>query len=58
MTPRPGRIEKTYRTDFSRRYLAGGDARAVKSDPEFIAIREQVLADIQRPGGAGDPRDA
>jgi len=58
MTPRPGRIEKTYRTDFSRRYLAGGDARAVKSHPEFIAIREQVLADIQHPGGTKDAFDA
>jgi taurine transport system ATP-binding protein len=58
MTPRPGRIEKTYRPEFSRRYLAGGNARAVKSHPDFISIREQVLADIQRPGVAEEVDDA
>ena len=48
MTPRPGKIEKVYELDFGRRFIAGRDARAVKSDPEFIRLREVVLADIQR----------
>jgi taurine transport system ATP-binding protein len=48
MTPRPGRIERTYDLDFGRRYIECGDARAVKSLPEFIRIREEVLALIQR----------
>jgi taurine transport system ATP-binding protein len=48
MTPRPGKIEKTYELDFCRRYIASGDARAIKSHPDFIRVREQVLADIQR----------
>jgi taurine transport system ATP-binding protein len=57
MTPRPGKIEKTYALDFGRRFLACRDSRKVKFDPEFIRMREQVLADIlhrQPPGAAGE----
>src|SRR5271156_876349 len=46
MTPRPGKIEKTYDLDFCRRFIECRDSRKVKSDPEFIRMREQVLADI------------
>ena len=54
MTPRPGRIAKTYDLDFGRRYLACRDARKVKSEPAFIRMREQVLADIlSRDASAG-----
>ena len=48
MTPRPGKIEKIYELDFGRRFISTRDARKVKSDPEFIRLREAVLADIQR----------
>jgi taurine transport system ATP-binding protein len=48
MKPRPGEIEKTYDLNFGRRYIECRDARMVKADPEFIRMREVVLADIQR----------
>ena len=44
MSPSPGRIAHTYDDlPFSRQFLAHGDARAVKSDPGFIGLREEVL---------------
>ena len=53
MTPRPGKIEKTYDLDFGRRFIECRDARKVKSDPDFIRLRELVLADIQRRDAPG-----
>ena len=43
MTPSPGRIAHRYQLDFGRRFIECGDARAVKSDSEFIRLREEVL---------------
>jgi taurine transport system ATP-binding protein len=43
MTPSPGRIAHRYRLDFGRRFVETGDARGVKSDAEFIRLREDVL---------------
>jgi taurine transport system ATP-binding protein len=59
MTPRPGKIEKVYDLPFAHRYIETRDARRVKSDPEFIRMREEVLAFIQNReagalAGAGD----
>ena len=48
MTPRPGKIEKIYEPPFARRYVETRDARGLKSDPEFIRMREEVLAFIQK----------
>ena len=52
MTPSPGRIAHRYRLDFGRRFIDCRDARAVKSDPEFIRLREDVLRIVQSPPAA------
>lgn len=46
MSPRPGRITHTYELDFNKRFLECRNARAVKSSPDFIKIREEVLSII------------
>jgi taurine transport system ATP-binding protein len=48
MTPRPGKIERVLELPFARRYAESRNARALKSDPEFIRMREEVLAFIQK----------
>ena len=48
MTPRPGRISHEYMLDFGRRFVATRDARAIKSAPDFIRVREEVLSVIQQ----------
>src|SRR5690606_39017086 len=48
MSPSPGRITHRFAPGFSRRYVRERDARAIKSDPEFIRMREEVLAIVQR----------
>jgi taurine transport system ATP-binding protein len=43
MSPRPGRVTHDYTLDFCQRFFETQDARAIKSGPEFIAMRETVL---------------
>ncbi len=46
MSPRPGRITHEYPLDFCRRFIEIGDARKIKSSPEFIRMREEILSII------------
>jgi taurine transport system ATP-binding protein len=46
LAPKPGRIALQRSFDFGRRFLSGDDPRAIKSEPDFIAAREQLLAAI------------
>ena len=54
MSPRPGRITHTYDLDFNRRFLESRDARSVKSNPDFIRMREKVLGIIYGDERAGE----
>jgi len=52
MSPRPGRIARRYRPDFARRLLAGETVRAIRSDPAFLAMREELAEAILAEEGA------
>ncbi|RYE08865.1 MAG: ATP-binding cassette domain-containing protein [Hyphomicrobiales bacterium] len=52
LAPDPGRIVLEREASFGRRYLAGERPRALKADPSFIALREELIEAI----GAGDER--
>lgn len=44
MSPSPGRIVQQFKLPFSRDFIRTGDARAVKSQSEFIRMREEVVS--------------
>lgn len=49
MSPSPGRIVQIFEDlPFSRQFLREGNARNIKSDPTFIAMREKVLSLIHQ----------
>lgn len=47
LSPRPGRIVHTFELPFSRRFLENQDSRAIKSQPDYIEMREQVFAIVK-----------
>ena len=58
MTPSPGRIAHRYTVEFGRRFIECGNARAVKSDLAFIALREDILALIHSAPGESETLEA
>lgn len=46
MSPSPGRIVQKLRLNFNQRRLAGEATRSIKSDPEFIQLREKLLHNL------------
>ena len=56
MTPSPGRIAHRYRVDFGRRFIETRNARAVKADPAFIRLREEILQLIHSAPGSLEAR--
>ncbi|GAB4226646.1 MAG: taurine ABC transporter ATP-binding protein [Methyloligellaceae bacterium] len=47
MSPRPGRITHEYDLDFCHRFFECRDARKVKSMPDFITMREEIISIIR-----------
>jgi taurine transport system ATP-binding protein len=56
MSPRPGRIVRRYELDFVRRFVETRDSSAVKSDPQFIALREEIRSLIHQTGSESHGR--
>ncbi|MFT3956094.1 MAG: ATP-binding cassette domain-containing protein [Piscinibacter sp.] len=46
LSPRPARVVARHAPGFSRRFAAGEPARALKSLPAFVALREEVLGAV------------
>lgn len=46
MSPRPGRIMERLQLSFNQRWYDGESIRSIKSDPEFIRLREHLLSSL------------
>ncbi|QLX26656.1 taurine ABC transporter ATP-binding subunit [Citrobacter freundii] len=46
LSPGPGRVLERLPLNFARRFVAGEESRSIKSDPQFIAMREYVLGRV------------
>ncbi|MDC4616693.1 ATP-binding cassette domain-containing protein [Acinetobacter baumannii] len=47
MTAHPGKIVETLHLDFANRYRQGEAIRSIKSDPQFIQLREQLFESLR-----------
>jgi len=43
---RPGRVDSIRKLDFGQRFVDGEPVRSIKSDPAFVALREDVLQEL------------
>ena len=43
MTPRPGKIFKTYDIFYSQQYLEGALSNEIKKQPEFLELKDEIL---------------
>lgn len=57
MSPRPGRITHQYDLDFCHRFFETQDSRAIKSLPDFIKMREEIISIIRGDELAGGKID-
>ena len=46
LSPGPGRVLERLPLNFARRFVAGESSRSIKSDSQFIAMREYVLSRV------------
>ncbi|MGM7387244.1 taurine ABC transporter ATP-binding subunit, partial [Acinetobacter baumannii] len=47
MTAHPGKIVETLHLDFAQRYRQGESIRSIKSDSQFIQLREQLFESLR-----------
>ena len=52
LAPHPGRIIREIPVEFGRRFVVGESARLLKSDPEFVRVREELVSAIYEDEGA------
>ncbi|AMP00317.1 ABC transporter family protein [Collimonas arenae] len=45
----PGRVDSVRKLDFGERFATGESARSIKSDPHFVGLREEILAQLLHP---------
>ena len=57
MSPRPGRIVARYDVDFVKRFARDGDWRPIKTDLEFVRLREEIRGLIHQSDAVDAPHE-